>query len=191
MPTLDFNISQSDNSRELTFTNQTGLYNISTNPGGYTPSNISNITSSVLTITDPDEEVYTLSIFASGFPTTDTTKEKTIRTQDLGLTADEQFTDGKWIFTLTEVQGANTYTTTQTILLLGQSRCCVAGLMAGADVSCCNCGNNSMATALEAYTWYRVAIAAAACGNSAKFDKIIDVIDKYCNSECRSCGTCN
>ena len=190
MPTLDFNLLESDNSRELAFKNTTGAYNVSSNPGGYTSANLSAITTSVLTITDPDEEVYTLNIFPDGFPTTDTTKERTIRTQDLGLTADEQFTDGKWIFTLTETAGATTYTTTQIILLLGQTRCSVFGLLSGTDVSACtDCDGSDLARALEAYTYYRMAVAAAACGNSTKFQEIIDVLDKYIGDSC-NCG-CN
>ena len=191
--TLDYNISQSDNARELTFTEQTGTYNLSTNPGGFGSPNptTSDALTAVLTITDPDDDSYTLDIFADSFPTTDSTQELNIRTQDLGLGTDEQFTDGKWTFTYTITTATETFTSTQIILLLGQSRCCVFGLLANADVSCCNCGNNSMAKALEAYTWYRLAITAASCGDSNKFTKILDVIDKYCNSECTSCGTCN
>ena len=190
--TLDFLIKQSDNSRELTFTETTGSYVAGSNPGGWGSPNatLAQATSAVLTITDPDDEVYTLDIEPDSFPTNDSTQELTIRTQDLGLTADGKFTDGKWTFLYTVVANAVTYTSTQIILLSGQTRCSVFGLLASADVSACtDCDGSELARALEAYTYYRMAVAAAACGNSTKFQEIIDVLDKYIDSDC-NCG-CN
>lgn len=187
---IDFNIKQSDNARELTFTETTSIYQSGNNPGGWGSPNatIAQATSAILTITDPDGDSYTVDIEPDGFPTNDSTTEVAIRTQDLGLTADGKFTDGKWTFLYTVIANSVTYTNTQIILLSGQARCSVYGLLASADVSdCTDCDGSDLSRALEAFTYYRMAVAAAACGNSTKFENILDVIEKYTDDEC-NCG---
>jgi len=185
---VDFNISQSDNAREFKFTETTGAYNASTNPGGYGAPNdaTTDATSCILKVTPPGgtEASLDLLVLSSLYPTTDRTVEFSIKSQDIGLAVDAQFVDGAWTFQY-EIESPNEASTvinTQTILISGMARCCVFGMLA--DVDLCDCDGTDLARALEAYTYYRAAIACAACGDSSKFASILSIIDKYCNKQC-------
>jgi len=185
---VDFNILQSDNAREFKFYETTGAYDANDNPGGYgTPNDTTgDVTSALLKVTPPGGTEVTLDllVLSSFFPTTDKTKEFSIKSQDLSLGQDIQFADGAWTFKY-EIEAPNEATTVinnQTILISGKARCCVYGLLA--DVDLCDCDGTDLARALEAYTYYRAAVACAACGDASKFADILKIIDKYCNCKC-------
>ena len=165
---LNFNIKQSDNARELAFTETTGTYNGSTNLGGWGTPNpaIADVTTSArLSITPPGGTATIINV-STTHPTVDKTVEVVIRSQDLGLGTDIILPD-------------------QTIFVSGQARCCVYGLLADIDISCCDCDGSDMARALEAFTYYRAAIACAACGNTSKFTDALGIVNNYCDIKCK------
>jgi len=186
---VDFNIQESDNAREFKFTETTGAYDASDNPGGYGAPNddTTDATSAELKVTPPggSEVVLDLLVLSALYPTTDKTVEFSIKSQDLGLGQDAQFEDGAWLFKweIESPNEASTVINTQTILISGKTRCCVFGLLAEIDL--CDCDGTERAFALEAYTYYRALIACAACGNADKFAQILSVIDKYCKCSCK------
>ena len=189
---LNFNIKQSDNARELAFTETTGAYNGSTNPGGWgtpNPATTDVTTSARLSILPPGATTATIINVSSTHPTVDKTIEVVIRSQDLGLGTDAILPDGLWemsYYVEDTVAVPNvTYTNDQTIFVSGQARCCVYGLLADIDISCCDCDGSDMARALEAFTYYRAAIACAACGNTSKFTDALGIVNNYCDIKCK------
>jgi len=190
---LNFNIKESDNARELSFTETTGTYNASTNPGGWgAPNPVTTDVTATATLSILPPSITTpivIDLFPSSFPTTDTAQTLVIRSQDLGLGTDIILPDGLWEMTYTVIDTvANpdvTYTNDQTIFVSGQARCCVYGLLASADISCCDCDGSDLARALEAFTYYRAALACAACGNTDKFAEALAIVDNYCDNKCK------
>ena len=89
---LDFNIRESDNTKELRFIETTGLYNAVSNPGGYGVLNDfpSSATIVTLKITPPNgtQVAIDMLIPVSGFPTFDKNVEYIIKGQDLGIGTD-------------------------------------------------------------------------------------------------------
>lgn len=186
--TLDFNIKQSDNARELSFTETTGTYNVSDNPGGYGAPNdvVGDATVVELKITPPNGTEITINMLspATGFPTTNKELEHIVRSQDLGLGTDVQLPDGVWSMTyeVTTPGEPSIVTTTQSILISGKARCCVNKMLANIDL--CDCDGSDLARALEAFTYYRIAVYCAQCGDGNKFTETLEIIHKYCNNCC-------
>lgn len=184
---LDFNIKQSDNAKELRFTEQTGAYSSPNNIGGWGapnaltagPHNIIDIL-----VTPPNSPEVTINLISpvSGFPTTNKSLEKIIKSQDVGLDANVELPDGIWIIKYeveTPGEGESSIFCNQKILLSGQARCCVYGLLA--KVELCDCDGSDKARALEAWTYYRMALACALTGDEGKFLELLEIVKSYCN----------
>lgn len=186
---IDFNVSESDNAKELSFIETTGAYDPVSNTGGWGAPNEATTDATLvqLKITPPDGTEVILDI-TPDYPTTDRSITKTIRSQDLVTGIDDDILpDGLWLFkyeVTTPIQGL--IINCQTILISGNARCCVYGLLA--DIDLCDCDGSERARALEAFTYYRAAIACAASGNTEKFTELLKLIKTYCESS--SCVTC-
>jgi hypothetical protein len=159
-------------------------FNISESGNASAPNeDVGDATAATLTVTNPDGTETVLDLFtAATFPKTDKAIEFSINMGDLGGTTDAKFQDGVWTFLYTvtmPIQG--TITNTQTVLLSGNARCCVYGLLASVDACGCDCDGSEMKQALEAHTYYRAALACAATGDITKFECLLDIISKYCN----------
>lgn len=183
---LDFNIRQSDNARELSFTETTGIFNNPNNLGGWgAPNDDTNEATTVsIKVTPPDMPEVTINMLvpATGFPTTNKNLEYIIKSQDVGLDTDVELPDGIWTIKYEIVspgEGNIPISSIQKILLSGQARCCVMKLLA--DVDLCDCDGTDKARALEAFTYYRMAISCALRGDEGKFLELLEIIKKYCN----------
>jgi hypothetical protein len=180
---INFNVEQSDNAKEFRFTETTGIYHVTDNVGGWGSPNevVGDAVTVELTVTDPDGTATTLDL-SSNFPATLISTVEYIQSDDLGGTADTKLADGVWTFTYTVITGTTTYTNTQYIFVSGQTRCCVYKMLCSVDP--CQCNGASLARALEAYTYYRMAVACALCGNETKFEELLEIIDTYCADCC-------
>ena len=185
---IDFNIKQSDNARQLSFTETTGTYDAGSNIGGYGAPNdvVGDATVLQLKITPPGGAEVTINMLVpvSGYPTTNKELEYIIKSQDVGLGTDLELPDGIWIIkyeTTTPGQGVNPLISNQKILISGKARCCVSKLMACIDIA--DCDGTERARALEAWTYYKSAVYCAAVGDEAKFSDLLAIIQGYCN-EC-------
>ena len=185
---LDFNLRESDNTKELSFTDTTGTYNAVSNPGGFgSPNDLtSDATIVELKITPPGgtEVIIDMLIPASGFPTTNKELEYIIKSQDLGLGTDADLPDGIWSITyeITTPGETSVVSSIQKIFISGQARCCVNNLFC--DVDLCDCDGTQLAQALEASAYLKVARACAGCGNDTKFLQTLEIIKNYCNKSC-------
>jgi hypothetical protein len=183
---IDFNIKQSDNAKELSFTETTGTYDVSDNTGGWGSPNDTTSDPTVVTlkITPPDGEETTINMLvpSTGYPTTNKELEYIIKSQDVGLGTDVQLPDGLWIIRYeitTPGEGASAVFSDQKILISGSARCCVAKLMACIDLD--DCDGTDKARALEAWTYYKSAVYCAAVGDEAKFTELLNIVKGYCN----------
>ena len=203
---VKFSVCQSSNCRNITLTETTGEYHATTNPTGWkTPESATNpdstnVTRTVITITDPNAVVYTFDSdeVAPGFiPFPDPTGEveMVILETSLGVSAGEKLPDGKWIFTFTHYgtinSGADTYeeTATKTIFLTCQIRCCADTLFhEAAQSDCTDCKNEKKDKALEIDAAIKQIEYAASCGKPNMAAKFLTNAQWICNtSNCTNC----
>tara|TARA_R110002126_G_scaffold35251_1_gene108717 strand:+ start:21380 stop:21946 length:567 start_codon:yes stop_codon:yes gene_type:complete len=183
----DFNVKQSDNAKELLFTETTGIYNGVSNTGGYGAPNelTTDATAASLEIVTPEGTTYTLNLFGGAFnyPKNDTNNEYIIRSQNIGLGNDVELSDGIYNFKYTvTLPTQGDVVNDQCILISGKARCCVYSMLANININ--DCDGSDRRRALEAFTYYRAAIACAASGEASKFTELLQLVSKYCNSTC-------
>ena len=125
---------------ELLIKETTGVYNASTNTGGYGSPNATtaSVLTAVLTITSPSAQVYTINLFDNGFPSSVTTFEYVIPMSELGNRTEIE--DGQWTFLYTITTNTDTtYRVTKSYIFTCGSECCVAKLLGDLDISDCDC----------------------------------------------------
>ena len=190
---LNFEICQSTDCKDLSFSETTGAYNATYNIGGYGTPNIelATVTKAVLTSTSPDGTIYTTNLFTHGFPTDDLTDDPYVIT----LIPNTTLADGKWIFTytITSVSAESvvtTYSKTITKLLYCNSECCVESMLANLKITDCDCCDKDLNYDEYILTWLMLESLkkAAKCGDITSFDKILKIINKLCkNKACKTC----
>lgn len=177
------------NCSTLSFTETTGVYDVTTNPYGYGAPNITiaNAVSGSLYITAPDLTNYTISMPPSNNPNLSTT----IVLATLG--GRTSIEDGFWNFeyTITDVYAAQ-YVVEQGYYFYCQSECCVAKLLTKIDLDkMTECGKNTKI--LDDYTKAKVLLQsiknAASCLNNTNYLKAKALLEKICkNSNCKTCN---
>lgn len=177
----------------LTFSETTGVYDVSTNQGGYGTPNpaIADFVSAVLTVTDPDGVEYEIDLF-DDFPTSNTDATYTIDLADLG--GRTSIEDGYWQFEYTLVDDEEEeYTATKSYFFYCQTRCCVNKLLARIS-TCETClddkvNNKKIMDYIKAKAFLGALENAAGCFNEDAFDNILSIINKICrNSDCTTCN---
>ena len=191
---LKFKICESSNCSKLIFSELTGVYNVTTNPGGwfgrYGDPNpqIANATSAILTITPSSGTVYSIDLFDT-FPTLDKTFEYQLTNEDFGYTTGKKIQDQIITFTYTVIASGVTYTQTIYKALLCNSRCCVDNILKSVDTECNECND----AAIKRYTQARLILdiieSDAECGNISFFNKSLAQLNKICSDT--NCKPCN
>ena len=174
---------------ELTISELTGAYAVA-NPGGYGAPNITTgaVTSAILTITSPSNQVYNINLLTTGyFPTTNSSSEYVIPMSQLGNRTFIE--DGQWTFYYNIKTGA--YVTTRSYIFTCNTECCVAELLANIDDVDCNCQDTTdqIMDYLKAKAFLDSLKYAAYCGNNTAYSKLKNILDKMCAKT--SCKTCN
>lgn len=176
----------------LTLTETTGVYNASTNTGGYGAPNIttSDVETVLLTVIAPDDTEYEIDLTATDFPSSNDEFEYELDLADLGNRTSIE--DGYWQFVYEVVDGATTYTATKNYMFYCESECCVAKLLAKVEPDECDCDTQNLKR-IENYTKARTFLAslknAASCFNLDKFDIIKGILTKLCrNADCKTCN---
>jgi len=182
---------------ELIFRETTGIYNVTTNPGGYgTPNPNADpaaADSVVLVITSPDGIEYTLDMAGlSSFPNDNTEFEYSI---PLSLIGDRTvIEDGYWQFTYTVTFSAVSYSVTKSYFFYCNANCCVSKMLSAISLTDITDVNNSKNNKnIEKYIRVKTLLesikGAANCGNETQFNKIITLINKFCrNTDCKTCN---
>lgn len=187
---LKYNLCVTNNCKQLKFTEETGIYNATTNLTGYGTPNIeiADVVTAVLTIIGPNGISYDVDLFVTGlFPSNTNSIEYTIPLLDYGNPT--IITDGQWYFNYTITTNmAETYNTSVYKYFYCNSECCVANMLPNTELcDCCESVNNDKY--ITAWTFLQSLKNAAKCGDYTNFTTIKKIIDKLCKNN--SCKTCN
>lgn len=186
---LNFEICQTNNCKDLVFSETTGFYEATFNPGGYGAPNETTAAAqtAVLTITDPNGLVTSVDLMPQGFPTGDLTLD------GYTISSATALPDGVYTFlyTVTFLNGevVTTYTKSITKLLYCNSECCVQQMLANLNLTCDCCETDeNIKYYYKAWTFLQALKNAAQCGDVATFTNILKVITKLCkNNGCKTC----
>lgn len=196
------------------FTDTTGVYNVTTNPGGYgAPNPESNIVNeatislypplatvpylftftietgnlAAATVTAPDGTVTNILADLSGitFPF-DADNQIHILETYLGVTDGDMVTDGVWtsVYEIT-LEDASTYNTTTYPMSICSTSCCINKMFV--NLSDCGCGCAAEKAALSANAKLMSAIAAADLGMMTQAQENLTKAKEMCDGEC-GCG---
>jgi len=192
MLSLNFEICQSNNCQNLTFTETTGAYNATYNLGGYGSPNIetSDVLTAVLIITSPSGIEYPqIDLYSTGdFPTDSLTDEGYVIT----LIPDTSLEDGEWTFTYAISTFDEEYTKTITKLLFCNANCCVSTMLSNLQLNdtCDSCKPTEQSMDyLKIWTFLQSLKKAAYCGDVDNFTNLLKIINKLCKN--KGCKTCN
>lgn len=179
----------------LTFSDTTGAYNVTTNPGGYGAPNpeVGDFVTATLKIIAPSGTEYNLDLIAlsAGFPTDNVDFQYTIPSASIGNRTIIE--DGYWQFIYTINDGSDTYIASKTSIFTCNTNCCVNSMLLNIDAensSIYNVTNNKrIAEYVKAKAFLDSLKYYAFCGNLDKFTNIKLVLDKICAKS--GCKTCN
>jgi len=177
-------LSLSNNGGTATITDITGLYNASTNTGGWTTPNIngSNVTAATLAITPSGASVQTVNVL-SQIPASVT---GTFAFNPITIT---DYSDGLATVLYTLTTASTSYTYTLTTLFSCSARACIDAMWLKVSKEACGscCGLNEVIdNANMAEGLYKSLTSAASCGNTACVTKILSAITSLCDFE--DCG---
>lgn len=188
---LQRSVSVNCSSKLFTITDETGLYNASSNTGGYGAPNIAvaDVQAAYVQVTLPDGSQYNFDVIATLPNTSDT--PYTILNTDLGLSATDQFPDGLWLinYTITGIGGVAssingqvfTYTANSYVLFDCNSQCCANENLANIQAGC---GCKDTDKLLEPFILLEAAHAAVNCGKEEKATALINYLNTICGDGC-------
>jgi hypothetical protein len=177
------------NCSDLTLYEQTGVYNATTNPGGYGSPNplISQATSATLVVLTPENATYTVAIT----PTDNPDLAKPINIATFGNATSIE--DGYWYFTYTVYDSSLAVLGTYSIgyYFYCNAECCVNKLLANVPLDSCLCTpeyKKAYNQYVEAKVFLEALKNAANCFNTTEFNKIKTILTGLCrNSNCKTC----
>jgi hypothetical protein len=186
---LNFCINESDDAKSFTVKETTGVYNASTNTGGWGAPNptIASALTSTITIaqlTDADTNTYTDAVVINTYPTLPNTTETLfeITAEDVGYGVDSQFPDAVYSLTYTVTSSSGSITpVTKLFGLYSNLDCCIKKMADKVSVCTCNCSELED-NLKEAMRWRRLLQAADCCGNVPAIMKFIEKITKLCSN---------
>jgi len=202
---LELKISVTTSSGNFVFQETTGLYNLTTNPGGWGLPNeeLVNVASWKIDVYKPDS--VTLLPQATpvpitnpaGYPTGTIPNSYTIAPQAIGYGTGEALPDGVYQFLYTvnvdnPVSGRQTYTITQYVLIYAGVQCCAGKLAVKAANSGCGCSGGCGGCGDDASDFEKVMLMIEAarysmqCGSVTAAAKAI----VYAQEVCNNCGSC-
>lgn len=180
----------------LTFKETTGVYNVTTNTGGYgspNPLTTGPWTSVILTVIPPDGISYNIDLSTHGFPSNNQDFEYTIPMSDIGNRT--KIEDGYWqfVYTIVLTSGTVTYIASKTALFTCNSNCCVNSMLLDISIDNSSAYGDANNKKINEYVKAKAFLDSlkyyAFCGNTEKFDNIKLIIDKICaKSNCKSCN---
>jgi hypothetical protein len=193
--TVKFNLCQTPTCTKLEFTDQTGAYNVVTNPTGYdeddeVPSQpaTSDFFDSTLTITTPDNESYDFVLYPT-YPTIDKDLIYYINGTDIGY-QDNKIIDGIYQVVYTLDIDPDPYVVSKYFLFTCQVECCIDKLYAKVTTENTSCisDNKYLSSAIEADGYVCAAKDALACGKIAMAKRFLAKAQSICsNIDCNCC----
>jgi len=194
-------------SKTFTLSDQTGPWNATLNPFGWTPDGdwvngtpIEDITSSHLTVTSPEGVVY--GPFAEIFEEIPSLAGVTVTVDPLNIpqsidpsstnVGGQALTDGYWSFDWV-VKGQHEsseealhFRCLKSVLVLCDVECCVDRLTADSDPSC-GCSGKGNKKAVNAMLTLEAVKAADRCGQKEKAKEHLNNLQAICGNNCKNC----
>jgi len=176
------------NCKYFTFTELTGAYNVNTNTTGYGTPNpaVSDATSAVLTVTDPDGTETEIDLFATFvFPNSTDSGINILNTQ-LGYLQAEKLNTGIWEFTYKVIVPEGTYTKTKKILVACKIECEIETLKLQLINNCSKDDKEVLFNKIqELEMLLSAAYAAASCGNYTQAETLVESLNDFIeNNDC-------
>ena len=185
---IDFSFAQSSDLKTLEIYDTTGIYNSTTNVGGWGTPNPELVTASSDVISIQDTNSSTLfTVEMIGTLPNVINQPALIKNTDLGLSALEQIPDGQYQLVRTTIADGVTYRKTRRIFLIGQLQCCADQMLDGQAPGCsCESGRLTNASIIQ-YTLFTLRKAFL----SQKFERANQIF-VYAKSLCdqKTCKTC-
>lgn len=207
---ININVVRSLDQLSFIVTDQTGVYNVNTNPGGYGAPNpvVGDFISAnvIVTVCDtttllPTGASYNFNVF----PTLPNTNGNgyVIANTDLGLAADQKIPDGVYKFFIEMETIDTTYDTTEYEVFYEIVGCCIDTLTIEAAGCGCSSESKKIKDIVKANMWLGllrpsvnelgqiVDSAIERCGQYEKAAEIIRELQKICNNKnCKGCNGC-
>lgn len=180
---------------DLIIRETTGIYDVTTNEGGYGSPNIetTDVISAILVVIAPDNTEYTIDLLElDSFPKDNVDYEYTIPLSYIGNR--ESIEDGYWQFTYTVTTSGSEYSVSKSYFFYCNAKCCVSKMLSAITISNIDNINDTVNNKkIEKYTRVKTLLesikGAANCGNETQFNKILTLITKYCrNTDCKTCN---
>ena len=184
---LKFNVGETKDCKNITFTETTGIYNATSNLTGWGAPNelTTDATIATLLITDPSGTVYPAIdlLSTASFPKTDGIAAAIPSTSlSTSLT---KYADGFYTMTYSVTTATTTYTTTNTIFLYCQIEQLVCKLVAALDICDCVCDRDKVDRALQAQAYLYAIQCAIQYDEFTKAKEIFSTLQRLLN-----CTTC-
>jgi len=207
---ININVVRSLDQLSFIVTDQTGAYNVNTNPGGYGAPNpvVGDFVSANVTVTMcdtttllPTGPTYIINVYPT-IPNT-TGAGYLIPNTSLGLAADQKIPDGVYKFFIEMDTNDTTYDTTEYEVFYEIVGCCIDTLTIEAAGCGCSSESKKIKDIVKANMWLGllrpsvnelgqiVDSAIERCGQYEKAAEIIRELQKICNNQnCKGCNGC-
>jgi len=187
IPTI--NITQADNGSLITLYDTTGIYNVSTNPGGYgdPPANpdYTDVTAATLELQLMGSDGTFTTVYGPTSVVSGTPPLQTFPTDDItnSINIAEDLDDGYYKAIYVVTASAVDYTATEYYTFYSDARCCFKKKALAVENCPCNCDDKKMAL-IEAH------IALLAIETAAADENSVDVYNAiaYMAKICKDCG---
>lgn len=213
--TLKISACQPNDCSKLQFWDSTGVYDVSTNPGGYGAPNITTalVTSATINVYPPTYTVpiifsflmtagtitsitrtdgngvstSVLSSFSNVFPF-DVNNKITFTSALLGLGTDVNLESGDWYIQYIVNTASLSYNTSADFWLFCTAECCVEKMKLKITPGNCGCEDDSWGNKYrQAKTYLEAAQYAATWGLKDQAQLSLDEANKICGSNCKDC----
>lgn len=180
---LKFSICITNNCKAINFREITGIYDASTNTGGWGDADkISNAESPIsLIVTTPGGITYpSFDLAPLGFPTDNAYLPKEIKASDIDSTL-TTFVDGFWKFTYAVKTSVGSYTQTKTFFFYCSIKKQVNALIADLRLSDCTCDSEKVLRASQMTSYLSALEYAVGLGDTVSANEIYTALQRLIN----------
>ena len=179
---LKFSVCITDNCKAINFRDTTGIYDATTNTGGWGDTvNTTDATGESLIVTNPGGTTYpSFDLDALGFPTDNAYLPKEIKASDIDSSL-TSFTDGFWKFTYVVETAGGTYNQTKTFFFYCNIKKQVNALIAALRLSDCTCDSEKVLRATQMHSYLLALEYAVGLGDTVSANEIYTALQRLIN----------
>lgn len=207
---LSIKFTRSNDQLSLVATDLTGVYDVTTNPGGYGSPNpaVGDFVSFDITVTLPDPTTLLpggTPVVINAFPSLPSNSNGTftITNVDLGLESGTKLIDGVYQFDIIASTVGDEYEYSTKAVYSDIVACCIRTMTAEASTCGCSSDSDKIRNLVKGNMWLSVLVpyvddsgtiypsSVEVCGQYDKAAEILRELQKICNnSNCQGCGGC-